>query len=50
MKAMKLRLLLVGGIIALIGAARVAIGGLEDPFALLLLAGAVLMVLGLLWK
>ena len=51
MKAMKLRLLLVGGIVVLIGTIRVGIGGLGDPYAApLFLVGAVIMVLGLLWK
>jgi hypothetical protein len=51
MKAMKLRLVLVGAIIALVGVARVGIGGLGDPYAApLLLAGAVIVVLGVLWK
>jgi hypothetical protein len=52
MKAMKLRLLLVGALVALIGVARVAIGGLGDPYAAppLLLVWAVMVVLGVLWK
>ena len=51
MKAMKLRLLLVGAIVALIGVVRVGIGGLGDPYAPpLLLVGAVIVVLGVLWK
>ena len=51
MKAMKLRLLLVGAIVALIGVARVGIGGLGDPYAApLLVVGAVMVVLGVLWK
>ena len=51
MKAMKLRLLLVGAVVTLIGAARVGIGGLGDPYATpLLLIGAVIVVLRVLWK
>jgi hypothetical protein len=51
MKAMKLRLLLVGAIVALIGVARVVIGGLGDPYAApLLVVGAVMVVLGVLWR
>jgi hypothetical protein len=51
MKVMKLRLLLVGALVALIGVARVGIGGLGDPYAApLLLVGVVIVVLGVLWK
>jgi len=50
MNAMKLRLLLIGGIIAAIGAARVALAGVEDSFAWLLVIGIVLLGFGLLWK
>jgi hypothetical protein len=51
MKAMKLRLLLVGAIVAFIGLVRVGIGGLGDPYAApLLLVGVVIAVLGVLWK
>jgi hypothetical protein len=50
MNAMKLRLLLFGAIIMAIGAARVAIGGLGDAFVWLLPVGAILVVVGLVWK
>lgn len=50
MNAMKLRLILIGIIISFIGVARVAIGGFGDPFAVLLLIGVVVFVLGLVWR
>lgn len=51
MKAMKLRLMLVGAIVTLVGVVRVGIGGLGDPYAApLLLIGVAMVVLGALWK
>ena len=50
MNAMKLRLILIGIIISLIGIARVAIGGSGDPFAVLLPLGIVVLALGLVWR
>lgn len=49
-RAMKMRLLLMGGIILILGIALLATRGLATSFLGLLVVGVVLLVLGLLWK
>jgi hypothetical protein len=50
MKAMKLRLLAMGGIISVLGTILLAVRGYSTSLVGLLAVGIVLLVVGLIWK